>query len=56
VYLDGQLISTTPFQLPDIAPGTHTITIVQPGYREWSASVNIEPGAGTRISASLELE
>jgi hypothetical protein len=56
VYIDGQLISTTPFQLTDIAPGMHTVTVIQPGYREWSASVNIRPGAGTRISASLEPE
>jgi hypothetical protein len=56
VYLDGQLVSTTPFQLSDIAPGTYAILIAQPGYREWSGSVLVEPGKRTRISASLELE
>ncbi|NOT25311.1 MAG: PEGA domain-containing protein, partial [Acidobacteria bacterium] len=56
VYLDGQLVSTTPFQLTDIAPGTYIIRIVQPGYSEWSASVHVERGARTRVSASLELE
>ena len=56
VYLDDQLVSTTPFHLLEIAPGTHTIRVVQPGYKEWSTSVNVEAGARTRISASLEQE
>jgi hypothetical protein len=56
VYLDGQLVSTTPFQLSDIAPGTYTIRIAQPGYKQWSGSALVESGKRTRISASLELE
>jgi uncharacterized membrane protein len=53
VYLDDRLVSTTPFQLSDIAPGRHTIRIELEGYRTWSAQVNVEPGARRRISAAL---
>ena len=54
VYLDGQLVSTTPFQLSDIAPGAHTIQIVLPEYQDWSTTVNVDSGGRTRINASLE--
>lgn len=54
VYLDERLVSTTPFQLSDIAPGRHTIRIDMQGYRPWSAPVSIERRALTKISAVLE--
>jgi hypothetical protein len=54
VYLDGQLVSTTPFQLSGVTPGPHTIHIALPGYLTWSAPVDVEPGSRVRIAASLE--
>ena len=54
VYLDDQLVSTTPFQLSDIATGRHTIRIDMQGYRSWSMPVTIEQGVLTKISAVLE--
>jgi len=54
VYLDEQLVSTTPFQLSDVAPGQHTIRIDMQGYRPWSMPVTIQRGVRTNISAVLE--
>jgi hypothetical protein len=54
VYLDDQLITTTPFQLSDIALGPHTLRIEMPGYRPWSESITVEVGSRIAISAALE--
>jgi hypothetical protein len=54
VYLDGQLVTTTPFQLSEITPGQHTIRIELQGYRTWSSLISVEPGARIRIAAALE--
>jgi len=54
VYLDGQLVTTTPFQLSGITPGRHIIRIDLQGYRTWSAPVSVEPGAHIGITAALE--
>lgn len=54
VYVDEKLVSTTPFQLSDIAPGRHIVRIELEGYRPWSMPVAIEPGARAKISAVLE--
>jgi hypothetical protein len=54
VYLDGQLITTTPFQLSDVTPGRHTIRIELQGYRSWSTPVSLEPGTRIEIAAALE--
>lgn len=54
VHLDGQLVSTTPFQLSDLSPGPHTLRIELPGFKTWSTTVTSEPGARIRVAASLE--
>lgn len=54
VYLDGQLVSTTPFQLSGVTVGRHIIQINLQGYRTWSTPVSVEPGAKVRIAAALE--
>jgi hypothetical protein len=54
VFLDEKLVSTTPFQLSEIAPGRYTIRIDMQGYRSWSMPVTIEQGVRTKISAVLE--
>lgn len=54
VYLDGQPVSTTPFQLSNITPGPHVVHVVLPGYRTWSMPVNVSAGSRGEIAASLE--
>ncbi len=54
VFVDDNLVSTTPFQLSNVAVGVRHLRIELPGYKIWTTSVQIEPSARFRVSASLE--
>jgi len=54
VFVDENLIGTTPFVVSDIATGSRHLRIELSGYRVWTSSVRIEPSARSRVSASLE--
>jgi hypothetical protein len=52
--LDDQLVTTTPFQLSDIALGPHTVRIEMPGHRPWIESIDVQVGSRIAIAASLD--
>jgi serine/threonine protein kinase len=54
VFVDDNLISTTPFMLSNVAAGVRYLRIELPGYKAWATSVQIEPSARARVSANLE--
>jgi hypothetical protein len=54
VFVDDNLIGTTPFLLSNVAAGVRHLRIELSGYKIWTTSVQIEPGARFRVSASLE--
>jgi hypothetical protein len=54
VFVDDSLIGTTPFVVSDIAAGSRRLRIELSGYKVWTKSVQIEPSARYRVSASLE--
>jgi hypothetical protein len=54
VYVDDYLIGTTPFVLSNIAAGSKRLRLELSGYKVWTTSVQIEPSARFRVSASLE--
>jgi hypothetical protein len=54
VWLDGRLVGTTPLVFRGVDAGSHAIRLELPGYRSWTTSVNVAPGAGARVAASLE--
>ena len=54
VFLDDTLIGTTPFVVSDIATGSRHLRIELSGYKVWTRSVQIEPSARFRVSATLE--
>lgn len=54
VFLDDNLVGTAPLLLPDVSIGPHRVRIEMPGYQPWMTTVQIEPGARFRLSASLE--
>jgi hypothetical protein len=54
VFVDGNLIGTTPLLLSDVAAGPKSLRIELSGYRIWMRSILIEPSARSRVSASLE--
>jgi hypothetical protein len=54
VFVDDNLIGTTPFVVSDVATGSRRLRIELSGYKIWTTSVQIEPSARYRVSASLE--
>ena len=54
VFVDDNLIGTTPFLLSNVAAGSRHLRIELSGYKIWTTSVQIEPSARFRVSASLE--
>ena len=54
VFVDDNLIGTTPLLLSDVAAGPRSLRIELSGYKTWMRSVVIEPSARSRVSASLE--
>jgi hypothetical protein len=54
VFVDDNLIGTTPFVVSDVAAGSRRLRIELSGYKIWTTSVQIEPSARFRVSASLE--
>jgi hypothetical protein len=54
VFVDDNLIGTTPFVVSDVATGSRRLRIELSGYKAWTQSVQIEPSARFRVSATLE--
>ena len=54
VFLDGQLIGTTPLLVPSVRAGEHAILLEYDGYRRWSSVVRVVANEANRVTASLE--
>jgi serine/threonine protein kinase len=54
VFVDDNLIGTTPLLLSNVAPGSRRLRIELSGYRIWTSAVQITPSERFRVSASLE--
>jgi hypothetical protein len=54
VFVDDNLIGTTPFLLSNVAAGSRRLRIELSGYKIWTTSVQIKPSARFRVSANLE--
>ena len=54
VFVDDNLIGTTPLLLSNVAAGSRHLRVELSGYKIWTTSVQIEPSARFRVSASLE--
>jgi serine/threonine protein kinase len=54
VFVDDDLIGTTPLLLSNVAGGSRRLRIELSGYKIWTTSVQIKPSARMRVSASLE--
>ena len=53
-HLDGRLVGTTPVTVPDVLAGTHAIRLELDGFRPWTGTVRVAPGAEQQIRGSLE--
>jgi hypothetical protein len=54
VFVDDNLIGTTPMLLSNVAAGSKRLRLELSGYKIWTTSVQIEPSARFRVSARLE--
>jgi hypothetical protein len=54
VFVDDNLIGTTPLLLSNVAAGSRHLRIELSGYQIWTTAVQIKPSARFRVSASLE--
>jgi PEGA domain len=54
VFVDDNLIGTTPLLLSNVAAGSKSLRIELSGYKIWTRSVRIDPSARLRVSAKLE--
>jgi hypothetical protein len=45
VFIDRNFIGVTPVTSPEIAPGSHRVNIVAPGYESIAENVDVEPGS-----------
>lgn len=54
VSVDGQVLGTTPLQLPGVAAGTHEVRLELEGYRSWTSSIQVRADQRNRVTGSLE--
>ena len=54
VFIDGQLIGTTPLLLPHISPGTHAVRLQLAAHQDWSSTEQVVPDRRNRVTAALE--
>lgn len=56
VFLDGQLIGTTPIQLNGIEVGEHSLKLQLPGFKGWDERISIRSRQQLGINAELEVQ
>jgi hypothetical protein len=54
VFVNGQLVGSTPFVMPDLPAGPASVRIELDGYQTWATTVTVKAGEQTRVAASLD--
>jgi len=54
VFVDDELIGTTPLLLSDVVAGSKRLRVELSGYKIWTRAVQVEPKARARVAATLE--
>lgn len=54
VFVDGQLVGTTPLEGLSLPAMTHSIEVRKAGYQSWKREVAVLDGASSRLTAELE--
>ena len=52
VFIDSSSAGHTP-ALINVSPGTHSVQVVMPGYKDWVANVNIAPSSHEDVTVTL---
>ena len=51
IYLDNQYHGTTPVTIPEVVAGSHTLEYRHSGYKSWSTTITVTPGASNYYAA-----
>ena len=54
VFVNNQLVGSTPIAIPDLPAGPATVRIEMEGYPPWTTTVRVGAGERMRVAASLE--
>jgi hypothetical protein len=53
VFLDGVYMGITPVTLQSVSPGSHIVTLRNPGYSDWQANIAVQANQNTPVSATM---
>lgn len=53
-FVDGRFLGTTPVTVRSLAPGSHTVSVRRPGFKTWTATVDVPTFKPVRVEASLD--
>jgi hypothetical protein len=54
VLVDGKFMGTTPVRIPDIAIGSHVVSLQLEDHRDWTTSTRVAAAQESRVTGSLE--
>jgi hypothetical protein len=54
VFVDGRVVGRTPLVISNVPSGAHNVRMQLSGFRRWATTIQVRPGARTRVAASLE--
>ncbi len=54
VYIDSRPKGTTPLELTDLAPGSHSVKVTKSGYRDFTTRVSLAAGKTRELTATLK--
>jgi hypothetical protein len=54
VFVNDQLIGSTPLAIPSMPEGSATVRIEMEGYQTWTTTVHVNAGEPARVNASLD--
>jgi hypothetical protein len=52
IFIDSSSAGHTPATL-NVRPGTHSVQVVLPGYKDWVGTINAAPGTQQQVTANL---
>lgn len=56
IAIDGKEVGKTPFEIPGLESGTHTVSVTLDGYEPFEESVNLASNADATVNAALAEE
>lgn len=52
-FVDGRFLGTTPVTVRSLSPGSHIVSVRRPGFRTWTATVDVPTYKPVRVEAEM---